>query len=45
MTRISISGIHNYSKYSFLILKILELYTELPPKIMRYDRMEWKYEK
>jgi len=29
----------------FLILKILELYAELPQKIMPYDRMEWKYEK
>jgi hypothetical protein len=26
MTTISISGIHNYSNYPFLILKILELY-------------------
>jgi len=29
----------------FRILKILELYAELPQKIMPYDRMEGKYEK
>jgi hypothetical protein len=29
----------------FWILKILELYAELPQRIMPYDRMEWKYEK
>jgi len=29
----------------FWILKILELYSELPQKIMPFDRMEWKYEK
>jgi len=27
------------------ILKILELYEELPQKIMSYGKMEWKYEK
>jgi len=41
MTRISIYGIQNYSDYPFFfILKILELYAELPQKIMPYDRME-----
>jgi hypothetical protein len=29
----------------FWILKILELYAELPQKIMPYGRMEWKYAK
>ena len=27
------------------ILKILELYAELPQKIKPYNKMEWKYEK
>ena len=35
MTRISISGIHNYSNYPFLILKISQLYAKLPHKIMQ----------
>ena len=43
MTRISISGIHNYSNYAYLILKILQLYAELQQKIMPEDRTEWKY--
>ena len=29
----------------FWISKIIELYAELPQKIMPYNRMEWKYEK
>jgi len=29
----------------FWISKILDLYAELPQKIMPYDRKEWKYEK
>jgi hypothetical protein len=44
-TEISIFGIHNYSNHIFWFLKILELYAELPQKIIPYDRMEWKYEK
>ena len=31
--------------FLFWVLKILELYAELPHKIMPHNRMEWKYEK
>jgi len=47
------SFLNNWEQESFImiliilvwILKISELYAELPQKIMPYDRLEWKYEK
>jgi hypothetical protein len=46
MIRISLSGVHDYSNYPFfLILKILDLYAELPQKIMPYDYDQMKIRK